>query len=64
MSRTIGIAADGHFAFPMLKQHLPASSLNPANLAAAIGNALRREETLVNPRRCGNHSTVTVARSP
>ena len=61
MSRTIGIAADGHFAFPMFQQHLPASGLNPADLAAAIGNALRREETLVNPIRYGSHSAVTIA---
>ena len=56
LSRTIRIGADGYFTFPMLKQRLPASGLNPADLESAIANALRQEEILVNPV-----VTVTIA---
>jgi polysaccharide export outer membrane protein len=49
LSRTIRIGADGYFALPMLKQRLLANGLYPANIEAAIGEALRKEQILVNP---------------
>ncbi len=56
LSRTIRVGADGYIALPMLKQHVMANGLYPANLEEAVSAALREEEILVSP-----YVTVTIA---
>jgi len=56
LSRHIRIGADGYFTLPMLKQRLKAAGLYPADLEAAISDALRQEQILVSPV-----VTVTIA---
>jgi len=56
LSRTVRIGADGFFRLPMLKQRIKAQGLLPADLEAAIAEALREEQILVDP-----FVTVTIA---
>ena len=56
LSRTVRVGADGFIRFPMLKGHIKAEGLYPADLETAIANALRQEQLLVDPI-----VTVTVA---
>lgn len=56
LSRTIRIGSDGFLTLPMVKQRIQADGLYAADLETAIGEALRKEEILVNPV-----VTVTIA---
>jgi len=55
-TRTVRVAADGYIRLPMLKRRIQADGLLPAELEAAIAEALRSEDILVDPI-----VTVTVA---
>jgi polysaccharide biosynthesis/export protein len=56
LTRTIRVSADGLIRLPMLQQRLKADGLLPGDLEAAIGEALRGEQILVDPV-----VTVTIA---
>ena len=56
LSRTVRVGADGFIRLPMLKQHIKAEGLYPADLETAIAEALRKEEYYVDP-----FVTVTIA---
>jgi len=56
LTRTVRVGADGYIRLPMLKQRIKAEGLYPAELEAAIGEALQKEEILVTP-----FVTVTIA---
>src|SRR6516164_3880922 len=49
LSRTVRVGADGLIRLPMLKERIKASGLYPAELEAAIANALVTEDILVDP---------------
>lgn len=49
LSRTIRVDADGLIRLPMIEQRIKAKGLYPADLEAAIGQALRDEAILVDP---------------
>ncbi len=55
-SRTIRIGADGMIRFPMMKQTIRAAGKLPAEIEAAIAQALKDEELIIDP-----FVTVTVA---
>lgn len=55
-TRTVRIGADGFIRLPLLKQRLEVDGLYPAALEAAIAQALRDEQILVDP-----FVTVTIA---
>ena len=56
LSRTIRVEADGYIRLPMLKEHIKAEGLYPAELETAIATALRKGELYADP-----YVTVTVA---
>jgi polysaccharide export outer membrane protein len=56
LTRTVRVSTDGFIRLPMLKQRVQASGMLPAEMEAAIAEALEREEILVSPV-----VTVTVA---
>jgi polysaccharide biosynthesis/export protein len=56
LSRTIRVGADGFIRLPMLKQRVKGSGQYPADLEAAIAQALREEKIMVDP-----FVTVTIA---
>jgi polysaccharide export outer membrane protein len=49
LTRTVRVSADGLLRLPMLKQRIAAGNMLPADLEAAIAEALEREEILVAP---------------
>jgi len=49
LTRTVRVGSDGAIRLPMLKQHIPASGLYPAELEDAIAAALTGENVLVDP---------------
>ncbi|MCC6344858.1 MAG: polysaccharide biosynthesis/export family protein [Bryobacterales bacterium] len=49
LTRTIRVSADGMIRLPMVRQRLKASGLLPPELEAAIADALREEQILVEP---------------
>jgi polysaccharide export outer membrane protein len=49
LTRTVRVGSDGSIRLPMLKQHIPASGLYPAELENAITAALTSENVLVDP---------------
>lgn len=56
LSRTVRISGDGFIRLPMLKQRIQAEGAYPSDLEAAIVQALREEQILVDP-----FVTVTIA---
>jgi polysaccharide biosynthesis/export protein len=56
LTRTVRVGAEGHIRLPMLHREIQAAGLLPRELEAAIGEALRTEQILVDPV-----VTVTVA---
>jgi len=56
LSRTIRVGADGLIRLPMLKEHIKAEGLYPADLETAIAEALRKEDLYTDP-----FVTVTIA---
>jgi polysaccharide export outer membrane protein len=56
LTRTVRVGDDGSIRLPMLKRKIKAEGLLPAALEAAIGEALRAEELIVDPV-----VTVTIA---
>jgi polysaccharide export outer membrane protein len=56
LSRTIRVGADGYIRLPMLKQHVKAEGLLPAELETTIAAQLRQEQILIDP-----FVTVTIA---
>jgi polysaccharide export outer membrane protein len=56
LTRTLRVGADGMIRLPMLKQRIKAEGLLPAELEAALADALRAEQLLVDPA-----VTVTIA---
>jgi polysaccharide export outer membrane protein len=56
LTRTVRVSSDGFIRLPMLKQRIKVQDLLPAELEAAIAQALRGEQILVDPI-----VTVTVA---
>jgi len=49
LTRTVRVGSDGTIRLPMLKQHIPAAGLYPADLENAIAAALTGENVLVDP---------------
>lgn len=49
LTRTVRVSADGYIRLPMLKQRLRAEGRLPAELEAAIAEALQAEQILVDP---------------
>ena len=49
LTRTLRVGADGAIRFPMLKKPIHAERMLPAQLEAAIAEALKAEEILVDP---------------
>jgi len=56
LSRTVRVGADGLIRLPMMKELIKAQGLMPSSLEAAIADALRKEQLIVDP-----FVTVTVA---
>ena len=56
LTRTVRVGTDGMIRLPMLKQHITAQGLLPADLETAIAKALRQEQILIDP-----YVTVTIA---
>jgi polysaccharide export outer membrane protein len=49
LTRTVRVGSDGDLRLPMLRQHIHAAGLYPAELESAITEALTRENVLVDP---------------
>lgn len=49
LSRAVRVGSDGDIRLPMLKRHIHAAGLNPAELETAITKALTEENVLVEP---------------
>jgi len=49
LTRTVRVSEEGQIRLPMLKRAIPASGLMPRELEAAIADALRAEQILVDP---------------
>ena len=49
LTRTVRVSEEGLIRLPMLKRAIPASGLMPRELEAAIADALRAEQILVDP---------------
>jgi polysaccharide export outer membrane protein len=49
LTRTVRVDADGNIRLPMVRQHIQAAGLLPAELETAIATALVDENVLVNP---------------
>ena len=49
LSRAVRVGADGDIRLPMLRRHIQAEGLSPADLETAISKALSEENVLVDP---------------
>jgi len=49
LTRTVRVDADGNIRLPMLKQHIQAAGLSPAELEGAVATALTEGNVLVDP---------------
>ena len=49
LTRSVRVGPDGDIRLPMLRRHIHAAGLNPAELEAAIATALTEENVLVEP---------------
>jgi polysaccharide export outer membrane protein len=49
LTRTVRVSSDGELRLPMLRQHIAAAGLSPADLEQVITKALQEENVLVDP---------------